>query len=143
MTFSTELATPPKSFKSRNSNSSVQIQIELNLSLNLYREISRNLSFSIWWILEMLLFQWNLPCTPQVEEIWKKKSLIFTIAKISNKFSLSPRNFQTSIHGIPQDFKQVFAWVNESSLITRENCIIWISNYLKSDLLRVRCKYIL
>ena len=29
------------------------------LNLNLYREIPRNLSFWIWWISEVLHFQWN------------------------------------------------------------------------------------
>jgi len=38
---------------------SAQIQSQ-NLNLNLYREKTKNLSFSIYWILGMYLFQWNL-----------------------------------------------------------------------------------
>jgi len=45
---------------------------------------------------------------------------IITSAIIWNKFSLSPRNFQTSFHGIPQNFKQVFTGVNGSSRHSKE-----------------------
>jgi len=47
VTVSTENATSPRSTKLRNSISSLQILIIQNLLLNLYREIPRNLSFSI------------------------------------------------------------------------------------------------
>jgi len=73
MTDSTENAAPPKSTKSRNSNSLVQIQtgarrrmglqiqieilVHQNLNLNLYREIPRDLSFSVQQISEMQHFQ--------------------------------------------------------------------------------------
>ena len=53
--------TPPISTRSRNSNSSVQIQMSsLNLNFNLYREIPKHPSFSIWWITAMEHFQWKL-----------------------------------------------------------------------------------
>ena len=59
-------------------------------------------------------------------------------AKISTNFHWSPRSFQTSFHGSPQNFKQVFTGVNRSPLIIQENCMIWRSKHLKSDLLRER-----
>jgi len=70
VTDSTENHTPKRSTISKNSNFSVQFQIgdppnrdtqipwyklkfNHNLNLNVYREIPRNLSFSIWWMLGM------------------------------------------------------------------------------------------
>jgi len=56
--------------------------------------------------------RWNKKTTKLLtEEIWLK---ITTTAKIWIQFSLSPRNFQTSFHGIPPNFKQVFMGVNGS-----------------------------
>jgi len=46
----TEHATTPKSTTCRNSNSSYKFKLNQELNLNFYREIPRNLSFSIWWL---------------------------------------------------------------------------------------------
>ena len=54
---------------------------------------------------------------PRAEEIWLE---IITTAKSWNKFSLSPRNFRTKFHGIPQKFKQVCTRVNGSSRHSKE-----------------------
>jgi len=49
-TLSTQLATPPKSTKSRNSDSSVSRSTEIVVLLEF---VPRNLSFWIWWILRV------------------------------------------------------------------------------------------
>ena len=57
MTVYTKIATPPTS---RPSASSVQIQMKQNFNSNLQHEIPSNPSLSIWLILGIQLFQWNL-----------------------------------------------------------------------------------
>ena len=60
MTDSTEMATNPKSTKSKNSIPRYKFKSNKNLNVNLYREITGNRSFSFWWILEKLHFQWKV-----------------------------------------------------------------------------------
>ena len=54
---------------------------------------------------------------PRAEEIWLKS---ITTAKISNQFSPSPVNFQTSVHRIPQIFKYTFTEVSGSPRHSKE-----------------------
>jgi len=60
MTDSTENASPPLSTRSRNSNFSVQIQIKPTSQSEFVLRDTANLSRSIWWILGVMHFQWNL-----------------------------------------------------------------------------------
>jgi len=84
------------------------------------------------WLITFI--PWFVRDMPQTEEIGLK---IIPTAKIRG----SPRNFQTSFHGSPQNISQVVTGVNGSYLIIREKRIIWRSKYSKSDLLRERTHY--
>jgi len=60
MTVSTDITTPPKS-----TESGVQIQIELAVQIQIeilvdIQFVPRNLSYRIWWILDVYHLQWNL-----------------------------------------------------------------------------------
>ena len=73
--------------------------------------------------------------SPHTEEIGLQ---IITTAKISNKFSQEFPYISNTFLRSPQNFKQVFTWVNRvpvTQKIGRENRLIWRSEYLKSDLL--------
>ena len=61
MTDSIENATPPRNPPDpENQVPRSKFKLNQNLYLNLNREIPRNLSFSIWWILGVWHFQWKL-----------------------------------------------------------------------------------
>jgi len=57
------------------------------------------------YIYPCMYFCYTFLIVPRAEEMWVK---IITTAKFSDKFSLSPRNFQRSFHGIAQNFKYIF-----------------------------------
>ena len=78
------------------------------------------------WVMSHI---WMDPDMPQTEKIGFK---IITTANISTNFHESPRNFQTSLHGSPQIFKQGFTEENGSRLIAQWNRIIWKSKYYLS-----------
>ena len=64
------------------------------------------------------------------------------LPKFETSFHGSPCNFASSFHGSHQDFKERFMGVNGSPCPSKdpksglENCSIWRSKYLRSDLLR-------
>jgi len=63
----------------------------------------------------------------------------FQLPNFQTSFHGNPRTFHKRFHRSDQDFKQIFTGVNGSpchSKKTRKNSSIWISQYLKSDLLR-------
>jgi len=68
-------------------------------------------------ILSILLAEATPGCIPPAEYIGLN---IIAKAKISIKFSLSPRNFKSSFHGIPQNLKQIFTGVNVSPCHSKE-----------------------
>ena len=73
--------------------------------------------------------------SPHTEEIGHQ---IITTAKISNKCSQESPYISNTFLRSPQNFKQVFTWVNRvpvTQKIGRENRLIWRSEYFRSDLL--------
>ena len=73
---------------------------------------------------------------PQTEEIGLK---IITTAKISNRFSYKSTYISNTFSRSPQNFKQVFSWVDRVPVTQKriqENWIIWRFKSFKSDLLR-------